>query len=243
MTSRSRGSKYLKFAAGISLAAASAATLYYLYCEHLKFVRNPSHDDENLSSKNTDSLNALAKKLSIPVAAPLWMRFKKSKPKLVLSISLRNIILWNPSPDRQSPNYAFNEGILPNLKRLLASQHYDVYLITVVSSDYEEKQIIDLLTSKEAQLVKCGLDVRKVLFCESEKGKKHIVKQLGVDIEIDDIEEEKKTPAERNVLTVLVSRKNKTKDIEESILPNGFKLTEEDNRIIRVRSFGDILFT
>ncbi|KAJ3087492.1 ATP-binding cassette sub- G member 2 [Quaeritorhiza haematococci] len=102
---------------------------------------------------------------------------------LVLTFSLSQTILWNPSPDPRSPNFAFLESILAYLRKVVSSGHYDTYLIAAVSSDKEQEQILQLL--KGSGLYGSGLDSRKVLFCETEEGKAHIVRHVEPHIHIE----------------------------------------------------------
>ncbi|KAJ3256180.1 hypothetical protein HK104_007104 [Borealophlyctis nickersoniae] len=87
---------------------------------------------------------------------------------------MKNIILWNPSPDPENPNHAFLESTLPFLTSLVSSPNYTITLIMVVSSDQEEEQIRSLLLS--SGLYTHGLDPRRVVFCETEEGKASIVR-------------------------------------------------------------------
>ncbi|KAJ3322759.1 hypothetical protein HDU76_013808 [Blyttiomyces sp. JEL0837] len=106
---------------------------------------------------------------------------------LVMTISVQNVILWNPSPDPTHPNYAFNESALPYLQQLSQSPRYIIHLIAVVSSDAEESQITNLLSS--SGLFDMGLDHRRVIFCESEEGKRHIVRHLEPFTHVDSNDE------------------------------------------------------
>ncbi|KAJ3192676.1 hypothetical protein HK101_006159 [Irineochytrium annulatum] len=100
-----------------------------------------------------------------------------------ITIALRNVILWNPSPDPGSPNFAFIEGALPFLQSIAMSSRCIVHLIALVSSDREQEQIKELLTS--SGLFRAGLDRRRVLFCESDEGKFHIVRHIDPHTHVD----------------------------------------------------------
>ncbi|KAI9298711.1 hypothetical protein K502DRAFT_362139 [Neoconidiobolus thromboides FSU 785] len=107
---------------------------------------------------------------------------KRSRKKKVLSISLDKIVLWNPSKDPSVPNYAFVESIVPILQKLC--EQYELYLIGTVGSKKEQKQIEELIYNSELSK-KHGLDVRKVIFCETTIGRSHIVRHIEPHIHVD----------------------------------------------------------
>ncbi|KAJ3036930.1 hypothetical protein HK097_003671 [Rhizophlyctis rosea] len=115
------------------------------------------------------------------------LRTSKRKEKVPITISMKNIILWNPSPDPQTPNHAFIESTLPFLFSLVSSPHYQVHLIMVVSSDKEQQHIERILHS--SKLYSNGLDKGRVLFCETEEGKAHIVRSISSVIHVDNNDE------------------------------------------------------
>lgn len=92
-------------------------------------------------------------------------------------------LLWNPSPDPESPNYGFLPQSVPFLQKLLYSSVYDVYLITEVTSVAEQDHVLELLRS--AGLEEAGLDMRKVLFCSSAEGRAHMVRHLEPSLHVD----------------------------------------------------------
>ncbi|KAI9340789.1 hypothetical protein DFJ73DRAFT_605788, partial [Zopfochytrium polystomum] len=93
-------------------------------------------------------------------------------------------ILWSPSRDPLHPNYAFIESAMPFLHSLVASPRYIVHLIAVISSDREQAQIQNLLT-RTARLTQSGLDSRRILFCDTEEGKVHIVRHISPHTHVD----------------------------------------------------------
>ncbi|CAG8667933.1 5334_t:CDS:2, partial [Paraglomus occultum] len=102
--------------------------------------------------------------------------------KRLMSISMKDTILWNPSRDPQRPNYAFIESVLPFLYQI--SNYYVITLITPVSTPEERAAIISLL--RNARLFVEGvIDERRVLFCESEVGKVHIIKHIGASVHVE----------------------------------------------------------
>ncbi|KAI9331761.1 hypothetical protein BDR26DRAFT_870006 [Obelidium mucronatum] len=103
----------------------------------------------------------------------------------IISISINNIIMWNPSPSPEDPNYAFYPESLKFLSALLSSPlRPTVHLICTVISDQQKTQILELLSSNG--LFSKGLDQRRVLFCATIQGRIHVVKQLGVLVHVDD---------------------------------------------------------
>jgi len=60
----------------------------------------------------------------------------------------------------------------------------DVYLITKVETDEQEKAIMKLL--EETGVLWAGLNPTKILFCSTDEGRAHIARQLGVHLHIDD---------------------------------------------------------
>ncbi|ORX90522.1 hypothetical protein K493DRAFT_287935 [Basidiobolus meristosporus CBS 931.73] len=106
-----------------------------------------------------------------------------------MTISLKNIVVWSPSPDPKSPNYAFLEGTVPMLRTL--SRLYDLYLLMQMSSPEERQQIIHLFTS--AGLFRASkpgredwIDRSRLVFCQSPEGKEYIARNLCSFVHIDD---------------------------------------------------------
>ncbi|KAI9205391.1 uncharacterized protein BJ171DRAFT_72956 [Polychytrium aggregatum] len=106
-----------------------------------------------------------------------------SKSKKVLTISAKNVLLWNPSPDPSQPNFAFRESCIPFLQNMLQHGRWLIHIIVVVSSDKEEEQIKALFEA--SGLYEAGLDPKRVLFCESEMGKSHIVRHINPACHVD----------------------------------------------------------
>ncbi|KAH6583160.1 hypothetical protein BASA61_008130 [Batrachochytrium salamandrivorans] len=94
---------------------------------------------------------------------------RSSQPKKSLTISTRNLLFWNPSPDVDAPNFAFKESMLATLVEILKSQIYEVTTITLVKSDAEEEQVRQLLLDEAHGLVQLGLDAR-LLVRQSQRG-------------------------------------------------------------------------
>ncbi|KAF9109199.1 hypothetical protein BGX27_007877 [Mortierella sp. AM989] len=56
----------------------------------------------------------------------------------VMTISIRNTIVWNPSPDPTTPNYGFVEGVIPLLFHL--AENYNLHLILLCPPVRERQQ-------------------------------------------------------------------------------------------------------
>ncbi|KAI8825414.1 hypothetical protein BJ741DRAFT_583943 [Chytriomyces cf. hyalinus JEL632] len=102
-----------------------------------------------------------------------------------LSISINNIIMWNPSPSPSSPTYAFHPEGLKFLTSLLQSPlRPTIHLISTVTTPLQTEQITELL--RTSGLFSRGLDSRRVLFCDTVLGRVHLVKHLGSFVHFDD---------------------------------------------------------
>ncbi|KAG0218920.1 hypothetical protein BGX33_005410 [Mortierella sp. NVP41] len=74
-------------------------------------------DDARSSEPQTSSLSRLGSKIARTV----------KRNRKVMTISLKNTIVWNPSPDPTTPNYGFVEGAIPLLLHL--AENYNLHLI------------------------------------------------------------------------------------------------------------------
>ncbi|CAO3666469.1 unnamed protein product [Umbelopsis ramanniana] len=100
--------------------------------------------------------------------------------KRVMTISLKNTILWNPSSDVDSPNHAFQEKATHLLQQL--SNYYHIYIIVHMNSPAERDQIDEMLTN--SGMFKF-IDRRKLLYCETEEGKIHMIRHLEPAVHIE----------------------------------------------------------
>ncbi|KAJ3149545.1 hypothetical protein HDU89_003596 [Geranomyces variabilis] len=151
-----------------------------------------SHQQPPQTSTDNDSAAAAAVEAAAPSLANTVVAAARSLfsgSSVVVTISMKNIIVWNPSPDPATPNHAFRESALPYLQSLVKSQNprIQIHLITVVSSDEEEAQIRELL--KASGLYADGLDERRVLFCGTEEGKAHLVRHIEPAVHVDQDDE------------------------------------------------------
>ncbi|KAG0240134.1 hypothetical protein B0O80DRAFT_462614 [Mortierella sp. GBAus27b] len=74
-------------------------------------------EEGRTSEAQSSSLSRLGSKIARTV----------KRNKKVLTISLKNTIVWNPSPDPTAPNYGFVEGAIPLLFHL--AENFNVHLI------------------------------------------------------------------------------------------------------------------
>jgi hypothetical protein len=67
------------------------------------------------------------------------------------------------------------------------AQECELYLVGQVKSDQEEQKIVEKVSQKTEtlSLVDAGLNVNKILFCETDRGKIAIARQLEPDIYVD----------------------------------------------------------
>ncbi|KAG2179763.1 hypothetical protein INT43_003546, partial [Umbelopsis isabellina] len=100
--------------------------------------------------------------------------------KRVMTISLKNTILWNPSSDVNSPNHAFHERSTYLLQQL--SSHYHIYIIVHMNSPQERELIDEMLTN--SGMFKF-IDRRKLLYCETEEGKIHMIRHLEPAVHVE----------------------------------------------------------
>nr|CAG8563467.1 3322_t:CDS:2 [Entrophospora candida]CAG8573868.1 1693_t:CDS:2 [Entrophospora candida] len=61
---------------------------------------------------------------------------------------------------------------------------YDVYLVCPISNEQEKHQIISLLSNENLFSTKV-IDKRKVIFCETEEGKVHIIRHIKASVHIE----------------------------------------------------------
>ncbi|KAI9360136.1 hypothetical protein BD770DRAFT_362208 [Pilaira anomala] len=110
---------------------------------------------------------------------------RKNKNKKKITVSLKNTVLWNPSPDVDTPMYGFQEKSIQTLTRL--SYLYDLYIIVQVNSDEEKGNIQQLLENASSVdgLLFDSVDKRKILYCSEEEGKIHIVRHIEPFIHVE----------------------------------------------------------
>ncbi|KAF9207613.1 hypothetical protein BGZ59_011058 [Podila verticillata] len=134
------------------------------------------------------------------------------KNRKVMTISLKNTIVWNPSPDPTTPNYGFVEGAIPLLFHL--AETYNLHLILLcpplhqangkereltiqeqdeikqqqqLGQEREREQILTML--RNAGLISTSgpklIDPRQLLICETEEGVSHVVRHLESQVHVE----------------------------------------------------------
>ncbi|KAG0338078.1 hypothetical protein BG000_004586 [Podila horticola] len=150
----------------------------------------------------TSSLSRLGSKIARTV----------KKNRKVMTISLKNTIVWNPSPDPTTPNYGFVEGAIPLLFHL--AETYNLHLILLcpplhrangkereltiqeqdeikqqqqLGQEREREQILAML--RNAGLISTSgpklIDPRQLLICETEEGVSHVVRHLESQVHVE----------------------------------------------------------
>ena len=94
---------------------------------------------------------------------------RKRKQKRIITINTK-LLLWTPS---QSSIVAFKELAL----KLLSNLDGDVYLVSMVGNDQEQRRIEELFESK--------IDPRKLLFCETKQGLVSICRHINPNLHLD----------------------------------------------------------
>ncbi|KAI8820418.1 uncharacterized protein EV422DRAFT_69684 [Fimicolochytrium jonesii] len=175
-TRRSTSHAWARASAAIAIASLLGSA-YYIWAAR----RKPSSGGAGGSVEGVGerfvrgAAEALA--ASAAVAKKTW------KGQRVMTISMKNIVVWNPSPDPTTPIYAFRESALPFLTSLVSNPRNQIHLIMVVTSDEEEAQVRSLLLS--SNLYNLGLDPRRVVFCSTEEGKGHIVRHIEPSVHVE----------------------------------------------------------
>ncbi|KAG0215268.1 hypothetical protein BGX28_000487 [Mortierella sp. GBA30] len=90
--------------------------------DHTGLDHSNGQDDTRSSEAQSSSLARLGSKLARTV----------KRNRRVMTISLKNTIVWNPSPDPTTPNYGFVEGAIPLLFHL--AENYNLHLILLCPS-------------------------------------------------------------------------------------------------------------
>ncbi|KAJ1981316.1 hypothetical protein H4R34_002119 [Dimargaris verticillata] len=185
---------YRNTALSLVAVAATVAAISYGCYRYLHPAQapdsNPSSQDKDVSASSSQSTLSLERLLRHLAQQSGLRNSGTTKPKLTLC--LNHTLVWNPSKDPACPNYAFKPGAAALLRTLATL--YDVYIIAVVQSDPEQQCLWGLLDNLDAQTPtppplrassNQALDLRKVLFCQTEKGLHHIVRHLEPVVHID----------------------------------------------------------
>ncbi|CAG8496999.1 hypothetical protein C2G38_2120406 [Gigaspora rosea] len=169
--------------------AAAAVGFFAAYIYHkVQAQRREARDDEDDNEEFNEMPRAETRRTGTNQERDqrnLASRFFRSviiPKKKTISISMKNTLLWNPSSDPDNPNHAFFENIIPFLNQL--AQLYVIYLVCPVSSTQEKEQILTLLRNAQ-QFNNNVIDERRVLFCETEEGKIHIIRHLETNVHVE----------------------------------------------------------
>ncbi|KAI8078147.1 uncharacterized protein B0P05DRAFT_587388 [Gilbertella persicaria] len=160
-----------------SIATALVGLALYWFKKHPSRRHLTGGDTANVSDETDD----LAEDgWSQKILNSLKSTVRKNKKRM--TISLKNTVLWNPSPDVDTPIYAFREKSIQLLARL--SYLYDIYVIVHVNSE-EEKANIGALLANASNVFKELIDPRKIIYCSEEEGKVHIIRHIEPFVHIE----------------------------------------------------------
>ncbi|KAI9593402.1 hypothetical protein BDF19DRAFT_448650 [Syncephalis fuscata] len=179
-------------AATVVVATAAVAIGFYLY-RRLWFGGggDSNNNDPNVARNGRRSNNG-------NLSAGSGSGKSANAVRRAMTISLRNVILWNPSPDPSTPTLGFLQHAVSLLRYYAAN--YDLYLIMPVTTIEEKDEVMRMLsdagllapakntdTSAKTNQQSSGacLDEHKVVFCETSEGVAHIVRHLTPAIHID----------------------------------------------------------
>ncbi|KAH8548337.1 hypothetical protein BGW37DRAFT_460902 [Umbelopsis sp. PMI_123] len=141
---------------------------------------NMNNIDSSSSSPQEPPANSLSSIGSKFLGGVMNVTNNARRRKRVMTISLKNTILWNPSSDVNSPNHAFQERATHLLQQL--SNYYHIYIIVHMNSPSERAQIDEMLTNSG---IFNFIDRRKLLYCETEEGKIHMIRHLEPAVHIE----------------------------------------------------------
>ncbi|CAJ0758758.1 15880_t:CDS:2, partial [Entrophospora sp. SA101] len=102
--------------------------------------------------------------------------------KKLLSTSTSLPSSSSSTSDTNTSVYVFLENAVSFLQ--LICKRYDVYLVCPISNEQEKHQIISLLSNENLFSTKV-IDKRKVIFCETEEGKVHIIRHIKASVHIE----------------------------------------------------------
>ncbi|KAI8639017.1 hypothetical protein BD408DRAFT_435562 [Parasitella parasitica] len=173
----------LKLIGITSLATAIISFAVYWFKKYPPRRKIGSSDDEepsnNTNNNHTNLTENPTNRWSNKLLNSLKSKVRKNRKRM--TISLKNTVLWNPSPDVETPIYAFQEHSIQLLNGL--SCLYDIHVIVHVNSKEEQSHIEELLGN--AAVFSDLLDHRKVIYCSEEEGKIHIIRHIEPHIHIE----------------------------------------------------------
>ncbi|CEP07798.1 hypothetical protein [Parasitella parasitica] len=162
-----------------SLATAVVSLAVYWFKKYPPRRKISPDDDGEPSNNNNPTTENAPDRWSNKLLNGLKSTVRKNRKKM--TISLKNTVLWNPSPDVETPIYAFQEHSIQLLTRL--SYLYDIHILVHVNSKEEQSRIEELLSN--AAVFSDSLDHRKVIYCSEEEGKIHIIRHIEPHVHIE----------------------------------------------------------
>ncbi|KAI8062715.1 hypothetical protein BC940DRAFT_115285 [Gongronella butleri] len=100
------------------------------------------------------------------------------KKKKIMTVSVKNTILWNPSQDVELPNHAFHENAVALMMRLCAQ--YEVHFLVQSNTDEERDQLHALLLP-----LRRLVDPSRVVYCSDAVTKQRIVRAISPDVHVE----------------------------------------------------------
>ncbi|KAG0245394.1 hypothetical protein BGW41_000021 [Actinomortierella wolfii] len=88
------------------------------------------------STRSNDAVGGSAESSLSKLGSRIARTVKRNRK--VMTISIKNTIVWNPSPDPTTPNYGFVEGVVPLLFHL--AENYNLHLILLCPSTATTQQ-------------------------------------------------------------------------------------------------------
>ncbi|KAG0002016.1 hypothetical protein BGZ80_011767 [Entomortierella chlamydospora] len=92
--------------------------------------RSDGQEDNRSSEAQSSSLSRLGSKIARTV----------KRNRKVMTISVKNTIVWNPSPDPTTPNYGFVEGVIPLLFHLAENYNLHLILLSPLIQEAQQRQ-------------------------------------------------------------------------------------------------------
>ncbi|KAF9347843.1 hypothetical protein BGX26_000709 [Mortierella sp. AD094] len=92
--------------------------------------RADGQEDNRSSEAQSSSLSRLGSKIARTV----------KRNRKVMTISIKNTIVWNPSPDPTTPNYGFVEGVIPLLFHLAEIYNLHLILLSPLIQEAQQRQ-------------------------------------------------------------------------------------------------------
>ncbi|KAF2074932.1 hypothetical protein CYY_003765 [Polysphondylium violaceum] len=138
--------------------------------------------EDLLNNNNNNNSNNNNNDIIVVPRVPLNQLFKKKICISTIGTIFEKKINYDQITDKKVSEFIFKESEKDILVKL--AKEADLYLITMVENEQEEKQVDQLLS--EFGIYNSGLNKNKSLFCSTSQGKGHISRHLEVILHIDD---------------------------------------------------------